>query len=544
VLELRNRLAVLAGRRRRRLRFHTEWAPNLERGRVIQFDATMDDVMPYPDPDTDGSWVGKRFAVVKVGQGMMPPTYATEIVAVSLDPIASVPVAPIAPTPGAVFVATKGGSLSDLFVNKLAGVDGSPAGSPFGGVRGVQVSTNTVAPGGFNQYEMVPDGGTGVVLAFLEGTASAAGRVIAQRLDAAGAKQWGSGGKTITSATQDAKSKGNIRVVSDGAGGWFVAWLESRAVTNTPEVYCQRLDSSGNALWTADGVQIATGVTGRTMLHLMADGVGGAWLSWIDSTTVKAMRTDGGGALRFVSPVTVRTGVTQPWGEMCTDAALGAFFITLAGGVVRLHRLNGTTGAAVFTEVIVSNASLLASYYGLMADGAGGCFVAWEQGAIASPRTWTDYAQRFGPTGAPQWTPSTGVPAGTGASTSLTPQASWRLESDAAGGIWIAKDNAANADILATRWAAGGVVAVQDLIITGVPGTDQLPQTSVDGLGGLIIMWQTDRLGSPVQYAQRVKSDNTVQWAANGVLVSGVNGDQSFTSGVEGASRIAVQPPS
>lgn len=83
--ELRNRVAALAGKGRVVLRFATEVAPDLERCRVIGFSSEFDAILPYPDPDTDGSWVAKRFVVVETAQGMGPLAFHTQVTAVSLD---------------------------------------------------------------------------------------------------------------------------------------------------------------------------------------------------------------------------------------------------------------------------------------------------------------------------------------------------------------------------------------------------------------------------------------------------------------------------
>lgn len=83
--ELRNRVGALIGKPRVILNFSTEMAPDLERTRVIQFSGDFDAILPYPDPDTDGSWVGKRFVVVETEQQVGPVAFYTKVTAVSLD---------------------------------------------------------------------------------------------------------------------------------------------------------------------------------------------------------------------------------------------------------------------------------------------------------------------------------------------------------------------------------------------------------------------------------------------------------------------------
>jgi hypothetical protein len=83
--ELRVRTTRLLGRPRVTVTFSTEMAPDLERGRVIQFSAGFDALVPFPDPDTDLSWAGKRFVVVETEQHLGPVAFYTKVVAVALD---------------------------------------------------------------------------------------------------------------------------------------------------------------------------------------------------------------------------------------------------------------------------------------------------------------------------------------------------------------------------------------------------------------------------------------------------------------------------
>lgn len=78
------RVVDLFGRATGELSFAAEGLIGIDRGMVLEFDADMDTLMPYPDPDSDGSWVGKRFFVTETEQRLGPSTYDTAIVAVSI----------------------------------------------------------------------------------------------------------------------------------------------------------------------------------------------------------------------------------------------------------------------------------------------------------------------------------------------------------------------------------------------------------------------------------------------------------------------------
>lgn len=83
--ETRVRSARVMGRPRSMVTFSTELAPDLERGRVIGFTSDFDSLLPFPDPDSDGTWQGKRFMVIETEQHLGPVAFYTKVVAVGLD---------------------------------------------------------------------------------------------------------------------------------------------------------------------------------------------------------------------------------------------------------------------------------------------------------------------------------------------------------------------------------------------------------------------------------------------------------------------------
>ncbi len=73
-----------------------------------------------------------------------------------------------------------------------------------------------------------------------------------------------------------------VRAVSDGAGGAIVAWQKEG-------IYVQRLDASGRMLWKEGGIKVSEAVDPKdpygppvTRFTLIADGTGGAVLTWVD----------------------------------------------------------------------------------------------------------------------------------------------------------------------------------------------------------------------------------------------------------------------
>ena len=71
------------------------------------------------------------------------------------------------------------------------------------------------------------------------------------------------------------------KIVSDGAGGAIVTWLDLRNGTHM-DIYSQRVDASGVVQWTADGVALCTASDSQADHAIVSDGAGGAIVVWRD----------------------------------------------------------------------------------------------------------------------------------------------------------------------------------------------------------------------------------------------------------------------
>jgi hypothetical protein len=91
------------------------------------------------------------------------------------------------------------------------------------------------------------------------------------------AAQWGPAGVTVCTPPCESPL-----VVSDGAGGCFVGWNDLR--TGDYDVYVQHLDATGRrvANWPEKGFPICTAVNAQGLRAMAADGLGGAFLAWVD----------------------------------------------------------------------------------------------------------------------------------------------------------------------------------------------------------------------------------------------------------------------
>ena len=164
----------------------------------------------------------------------------------------------------------------------------------------------------------------------------------------------------------------------------------------------------------------------------------------------------------------------------------------------------------------------------IISDGAGGTIIVWYdyRSGVDNPDI---YAQRLDSNGTPLWTAG-GVPVCTAGGVQWLP----RITGDGAGGViivWEDRRGGTYPHIYAQRldsngtplWTANGVP------VCTANQKQYNPEITSDGAGGAIITWQDYRVWPYDQtdvYAQRLNGSGTPQWAANGVVVSAASNFQ------------------
>ena len=150
---------------------------------------------------------------------------------------------------------------------------------------------------GSNQIhpQMISDDNGGAIIAWQDYRALEFDLYV-QRMDSAGNKRWNTNGLEVCLA---AGSQHSHRMVSDGAGGALIAWVDHR--TGSPELYAQRVDGNGNMLWTVDGVLICSNAGSPSEMVLTEDGFGGGVIAWSDNRgadlDIYVQRVNGSGSV-------------------------------------------------------------------------------------------------------------------------------------------------------------------------------------------------------------------------------------------------------
>jgi hypothetical protein len=152
-----------------------------------------------------------------------------------------------------------------------------------------------------DQYSplFVPDGTGGAIASWVDWR-SGNSDVYAQRIDPSGAAQWTADGVALCTA---AGEQFYPTIASDGAGGACVTWWDRRDAT--ADIYVQRVNGSGSVQWTSNGVVLSAATNDQVYPKITSDGAGGAIVTWFDYRTgtgdIYAQRVSASGAVHWTA---------------------------------------------------------------------------------------------------------------------------------------------------------------------------------------------------------------------------------------------------
>ena len=333
-----------------------------------------------------------------------------------------------------------------------------------------------------------------------------------------------------------------LSLAADGQGGAIVGW-EDRAGMS---MRLQRLSAGGVALWTQDGVVPAPTGCRQTSPRVVADGSGGAIVTWLEGrpagctgfvggSTLYAQRVDaqGHGLWPAGGIAVAGTGSsTASRVELASDAAGGAYVLWVGGPTVagvRAQRIDGAGNLLWGANGVLLGTS--ASSSGdprAVADAAGGLLAAWNQEPADPVHGQVMLAvQRITAQGAALWTAG-GV--------LVAPGTRMGLVSDGSGGAIVsfrydvpgeqtrfearAQRVGANGTVL---WTSGSVsLAPEPAGDLQYPPYQLHPDLVGDGAGGAIVAWSDERDHGMDEdiYAQRVGPDGNPLWPLSGVAIA------------------------
>jgi len=190
-----------------------------------------------------------------------------------------------------------------------------------------QYGVQICSPAGHQYTPMIAsDGAGGAIIAWYDDRGTDHD-IYAQRINSSGIVQWTTDGVLLCSAAGNQQNEG---IVADGNGGAVIACIDLRG--GDEDVYSQKVDASGTPLWTTDGVPVAALPGRQHHSSTVSDKAGGVYVTWEDwgmpivDADIFVQRIDTNGNALFASeglPVCTATN-WQFYPEICADGFGGA----------------------------------------------------------------------------------------------------------------------------------------------------------------------------------------------------------------------------
>jgi len=336
-------------------------------------------------------------------------------------------------------------------------------------------------------------------------------------------------------------------MVPDGGGGVILYWVDFR--NNESDLYALRVKADGQLAsgWAPNGTLVCQGTTSLVPTTACADGSGGAFFAWNDvangterarmthfsSQGTPAANWPTGG--KFVSSYTGLSGepilVPEPdgclvvWADGRGSTPLGynmwALRFTSTGDVYPGWDPAGTALITIGTTVEIRHA---------VSDGAGGVLAGWDDNRVGvvpmNPFYYDIYAQHvFGDGTRDARLPKDGV----AVCNASDAQYDFDMAQDGSGGsvlMW-EDDRASFFQVFGQRILADGSVAPgwvpNGTQVSNSPDTKFVPRIAPDGLGGFYGVWEDyPPSGTVTTGGQHMRGDGTFDpsWTAAGTTLA------------------------
>jgi hypothetical protein len=344
------------------------------------------------------------------------------------------------------------------------------------------------------------------------------------------AGQWEPSSSLNTSLTVIAKTQDNLHAVSDANGGSVISWDDNRnSSSNSTDIYAHRINKSGIIKWAANGIAICSYTAAQKASAIADVGQGNSIIVWEDhrngNADIYAQKIDSSGNILWTANgiAVCSKALHQKNPKAVSDNAGGAI-------IVWEDSLNNFWD--IYAQRITSSGSIAWAASGISicaasntqlnpkieTDAAGGAIIVWQD--KRSNVDYDIYAQRVNANGVVQWTVD-----GVAITLATNTQSNPRIEPDGNGGAvigWTDKRNATDNNIYAqcinsvgiTQWATGGNS------VCVAAGSQSALDIKYLGSTGILFTWKDARTATLSIYAQLLAPGGLGQLTTNGVLIS------------------------
>ena len=387
-----------------------------------------------------------------------------------------------------------------------------------------------------NKYDVgiCPDGNGGAYIVWADNR-NGNPDIYLQRVDREGNPLWVSNGIAVCNHSAD---QARPKIISDGQGGAIIAWQDNRNPSSY-DIYAQRIASNGNQYWTGNGVQLVSGPSNQDWPEICSDGAAGAIVTWQhrisetnnnSQTDIYAQRIYANGTVAWTSSgengtlIANRAGYDR-YPVIINDGYQGAIIAWGHIDGIFAQRVNGDGDLIWATNGSIISNTGDEGYPVICTDGSHGVIAIWD----VYINTQNDlYGQRLDPAGNALWTLN-----GTPIITEIDDQEYPEVISDGSGGaIFCWQDRRSGSDVAIyvqkidssgnSLWVPNGT------LICNFPEDKSNNRITSDGSGGCGIVWYAyyPNVTYSDVYAQRVYSNGTIGWGANGTAISNAENQQ------------------
>ena len=355
-----------------------------------------------------------------------------------------------------------------------------------------------------------PDGNGGAYVVWRDARGGTGYDVFCQRIDSLGMVQWQRNGIPVIQAPNDQDFP---RVCTNGDGGLFVAWEDTRIATTT-YIYAQRLTSMGQQVWPDSGVRVSE--MPGLFASIASDKRGGLLVAWnfldgISRDDVFAQRLDSTG-----TPVWGDSGVyvsTRPEGVSSNEISImsdlngGAIVSWIEGNATFSQRID-STGNPLWTNngISLSGTSLYSRFaLAQVPDGSGGAIDTWTR----SPNTGV-YLQRVSSSGQIMF-PDTGLYVDNGGSAR-------QMVADDNGNSFVLVGAAPNSLKVYQIDNSGNKIQPSGSNVSSQMGIQETAMAS-DGAGGVFCTWSKIDSNETNIYSQWNDASGSTQYFPDGSIL-------------------------
>jgi hypothetical protein len=403
-----------------------------------------------------------------------------------------------------------------------------------------------IAPRAQKSVHTISDANNGIIMVWDDNRNDATTKedIYVQRFNASGIRKWTLYGLNICNS---ANAQKNSTIVEAGNGSAIITWEDRRAGNH--DIYAQKIDSSGNVLWTTNGVAVCNKTTSQQSPKIVSDNAGGAIIVWEDSLNfywdIYAQRINSSGVLMWpAGGVAICSSPNTQINPRIEADGLGGAIITWQDKrnnvdydiyAQKVDAAGNTVWPA--NGVVICNAINVQNNPRIDPDGSNGAIIAWTDKRNALDNN--IYAQRINSAGVVQWA-SNGISVCSAANN----QSAIDMKYIGNTGIVIAwKDDRVNKSEVYTQLVS--LSGIEQLAVNGIKISNASkslsPNVTSDGNGGAIIAWQdSTEFGGWDITSQKLNSAGVIQWAFGGVVVTNANDNQEFASQISDGNGGAI----